>query len=407
MGTRVGGLLASRATSEATLPSGAQDYSSSRTATVRSKLTKPTGGGAARRTGGKLRWCCSSQPFGCRSVNRRPRPRRAVTLLELLVVIGVVLVLAAMLLPALQRAREQARRMRCASQLGQLAKGLAAYHTVWGCLPGVVYDGTVGQRLPAEGYILASPQLAVLPHVGYEDVYNAVNFSGYWADPLEDGFHAEPGLLYGRDINRTVLLLRLGLDLCPTDPVAGHGVGAGNSYFANAGYGPTLVHAPDEGPDWGNGVFRFPVVTSFRTFTDGLSHTAVFAERVNGSGASGTASPFRDMTDDVGPPVSDAEAMFRRCRRLAARPRGRWFTAVGAFWAISAYRYTLYTHTQVPNGEVPDCASVTQAMVTARSLHPGGVNVAFADGSVRFVGQDVDLWVWRAMATPSGGELTE
>lgn len=377
------------------------------TTTVCARPSVLTGPGAAGRADRRSDCSFSAAERSLQRYRNEPWARRGMTLVELLVVLGTLLVLAGMLLPAVQRAREQARRMRCANRLGQLAKGLAAYHTTWGCLPGVVYDGTEGQRLPASGYILASPQLAILPYVGYEAIYNAVNFSGYWADPLEDRFHVEQGLLYGRDINRTVLLQQVGLYLCPSDPLAGRGIGPGNSYFANAGYGPTLVYAPEEGSDWGNGVFRFPVVVSFRTFTDGLSHTAVFAERVNGSGANGTARPFRDMTDDVGPPVSDAEAMYRRCRRLAARPRASWFTAVGAFWAISAYRYTLYTHTQVPNGEVPDCASFTQAMVTARSLHPRGVNVAFADGAVRFIGQDVDLWIWRAMATPSGGEFAE
>ena len=335
--------------------------------------------------------------------------RRGITLVEVLVVLGVLLILAGLLLPAVQRARAAARRVQCSNQLRQMAQALQAYHDTWQTLPGVLYqryDPTV-RTLPANGYLLVSPQLSLLPYLGWDELYNAFNFTGYWDDPLAQ-LPRLADVLYASELNRTALQTPIDLFLCPSDRPL-RLVAPGTNYFANAGSGPTLVYTPEESPEFGNGVFRFPVTLTFADFTDGQTSTAVFAERVRGGGLSREPRSLRGLLTYSGLTAPSADAQHGACRQLAASSRpSAWFTQVGAFWAVAAYRYTLYNHIQSPNGPVPDCANGTYAaMVTARSFHPRGVNVAFADGSVRFVPQTIELSIWRAMATPAGGELAQ
>lgn len=108
--------------------------------------------------------------------------------------------------------------------------------------------------------------------------------------------------------------------------------------------------------------------------------------------------------------VQTADQLITACR-LAARSNGRSFVDGGRWWFWSGRERTLYNHAQAPNGRVPDClfwSMISSAgMATARSLHPGGVNVGLGDGSVRFVKDSIVPSVWRAIGTRNGGELVD
>ena len=78
---------------------------------------------------------------------------------------------------------------------------------------------------------------------------------------------------------------------------------------------------------------------------------------------------------------------------------------MGHWWLYAGYDNTFYNHVTVPNSSIPDCGTEMGGLVTSRSWHRGGVNVSMADGQSRFVDEDVDLRVWRALGTRAGGEV--
>ncbi len=200
--------------------------------------------------------------------------------------------------------------------------------------------------------------------------------------------------------------VRIDTFLCPTD--SGPFSATGNNYRGNVGLGPSI--APwVETRDSGNGLFMENQMTRPSYVTDGLSHTAAFSERLRGSGSAGSAVPERDFWGlTVG--VNTADELLIGCH-VAARPGVKAYPLAGNRWFWCGRDRTLYTHTQSPNGRVPDCilpnAFPPPGMATARSWHMGGVNVLMGDGSVRFALEGIQLSVWRGLGTRNGGELVD
>ena len=99
------------------------------------------------------------------------------------------------------------------------------------------------------------------------------------------------------------------------------------------------------------------------------------------------------------------------CAAFMAANNQQVYTYSGSWWFWTGKECSLYNHTQAPNGHVPDCihgSCVTSiAMSTARSFHPGGVNLLFGDGSVTFVREGLDQAIWRSLGTRNGGELVD
>ncbi len=329
------------------------------------------------------------------------------TLIELMVVLGVIAVLIALLLPAVQSAREGARRAQCASSLRQIGIALHAYHDANNCFPSTITSSVD----PGHRYVvyrgLYSIQLRLLPFLEQGPLFNAMNFA-VGTTPVDGyavGLHTDDDLTLIA-INSTVSTTRLGLFLCPSDverPDA-----PGNSYRANVGVGPW---APTTAEYWdsGNGFFQEVYTTSAAEVPDGLSHTVAFSERLMGSGGPATA-PDRDYFMAPGLVLS-ADDLLQGCR-IAARPGAvGGFNAGGKWWFWVGRDQTQYSHTQPPNGIIPDClfGGVTPpaGMSTARSHHPGGVNALMGDGSGRFVTETIRQEVWRGLGTRNGGELVD
>jgi len=337
--------------------------------------------------------------------------RRGMTLVEAMVVVGVLLILAGLLLPALGRVRATVRRLRCAANLRELAVATIQYHDAMGCMPptDVSWWRYIRPGLSdpfTRGHRHYSPQTHLLPWIGEDALYNAINFT-------LDEFCVISFLrdTYALRANLTVLRTRVGVFVCPADGEAR--VGPCLSYRGNMGLLDTFP-ARRGWPESGRGMFRAVPIT-FAEVTDGLSVTAMYAERVVGRG-------HRMRPDRDGDPmrremlaVSTGADVPRRADEwaavCAAASGARWgvgwpYWLAGRYWLPTSGRFALYNHVLVPNAMVYDCyVHYNWGVFSARSVHAGGVvNVAFGDGHVKPIPSSIDLNVWRALGTRDGGE---
>ena len=337
-------------------------------------------------------------------INRRARPLLppGFTLIEMLVVIAIVSILIGLLLPAVQSAREAARRARCQGNLRQIGVAVASYHESNNCFP-ICLTNVVRRGRPTY-YGAFSIQCRILPHLDQGATYNAINFA-VGAIPPEDAAyrHRDYAEL---DVHRTVSRVSIASFLCPTD--GGAFALSGNNYRANVGVGPNVATTAEH-PDSGNGLFLEVRTMTAAWVPDGLSHTVAFSERLRGTGRRDQPSPERDYYRSIGF-VRTADDLIQNCRILARAENRNVFDAGGAWWFWAGRERTLYNHAQVPNGRVPDCLDrniTAHGMATARSRHPGGVNGLMGDGAVRFVSDSINIQVWRGLGTRNGGELVD
>ena len=319
---------------------------------------------------------------------RKPIPRRGFTLIELLVVIAIIAVVVALLVPAVQSAREAARRTRCTANLKQIALGMHQYHGTSESLP-------PGKKACCWGTWL----IFVLPDVEQQALYNAYNVAGNNRPDQPAGFDTD--LRYFGVANRTVTSTSLAIYLCPSDStnapirltMSGQDYACTSQNYA-ANFGNTRQIQDDQpGNPFGGAPFGdvgSPLAdqlrpakstVALRDLTDGTSTTLLLSEVVVGQGADlrgfswwGDAAGFEAS---VPPNTPSPDVMV-----LAA-----------------------YCASVPPN---PPCIGVTPTqtdLYAARSRHPAGVNAAFADGAVRFVRDAINPVIWRNLSTSHGGEL--
>ena len=334
--------------------------------------------------------------------------RAAFTLIETLVVIAIVALLIGFLIPALQDAREAARRTGCQNNLRQMGIALAGYHADNQCFP--VNDSTRFVNLRKDGSAVIayegffSLHARLLPYLELNSIYHAINFEvGSGLSDLGD--QSDAGV--GQRANSTASSTAVAVFLCPSD--GGPASAAGTNYRGNVGVGPAgAVWA--EYRDSGGGLFQDVNLTTAAFVIDGLSHTVAFSERLVGSQAQAGIAPERDFWPMPGY-VQSGDELLRGCRLAARQGTAPTITWGGASWYFTGRESTLYTHTQPPNGLVPDCLlpnmRIPFGMATARSWHLGGVNATMGDGSTRFVAETIDLSVWRGLGTRNGGELVD
>jgi prepilin-type N-terminal cleavage/methylation domain-containing protein/prepilin-type processing-associated H-X9-DG protein len=338
----------------------------------------------------------------------RTRKLRGFTLIELLAVIAIIAVVIAVLLPAVQAAREAARRLQCVNNLKQIGLAFYCYENAVGCLP-------PGQ-LEANDNADWSAHTFLLPHIEQKPVYDAINFTGYPAIKPSDP--ANP-------VNRTAFNTTIKLYLCPSDidrltVAAGH-----NNYAACSGSSPDSVALKGPyngvfiGPDPTTGSDRIAQVFGFRDITDGLSNTAAFSEKVKGIGnvnARDLVFPT-SVVLDVAATGNPSIPVDYRDDCLAASPvttnleSGIYFNSYGgqgAYWLLGVPPHTRYTHVMTPNTWSCDYGFGGQSIRgahTASSRHPGGVDVLFCDGSVKFIKSSIAKETWWAIGTKGNGEL--
>ncbi len=339
--------------------------------------------------------------------------RRAFTLIELLVVIGIVALLAGLLLPAAQAARESARRARCANNLRQIGLAMHGYATDHATFPPSITNrfylpGPFHRSGEPVYWGIYSPQSRLLAHLDQVSLYNSINFTVGASPPEDVGASPPPESAQLSPFNATAIGTGLAVFLCPSD--GGALAATGCNYRGCTGIGifgtTNVIH-----PDSDNGLLPTGGVVPLAFVPDGLSHTAAFSERVRGSGTPGRSSPERDafltITDRPREPV-DLALVSCRASAFEGAPV---FANSGRWWFWSGDERAHYNHAQAPNGAIPDCfqssAVPTLGVTTARSRHPGGVNVLMGDGATRFVSESISRAVWRGLGSRNGGELVD
>jgi prepilin-type N-terminal cleavage/methylation domain-containing protein/prepilin-type processing-associated H-X9-DG protein len=324
---------------------------------------------------------------------------RGFTLIELLVVIAIIAVLIALLLPAVQAAREAARRAQCVNNLKQIGVGLHNYHSSIGSFPvGFLYPS---RAVPANTSPLQyrwSVLAQMLPYLEQGTISNALNFSLPLATrPAGGGSAFWPFTVE----NTTTMATRVAIFLCPSDGAPAPSADSGPTNYAfctgNGSNGGDATGA--------NGSFILGPAISFAHILDGSSQTAAASEQWLGVAgpyslppSSAAPSPSqRAFARLASPPLSDSAC--------GSAPDG-WLLNKGSGWWDGNYLNTLYNHYLTPNSRRYDCVTYhNPGWKAARSLHPGGVNVLFGDGHVRFTKDSINPGVWASLATRAGGEV--
>jgi prepilin-type N-terminal cleavage/methylation domain-containing protein/prepilin-type processing-associated H-X9-DG protein len=320
--------------------------------------------------------------------------RSGFTLIELLVVIAIIAVLIALLLPAVQSAREAARRIQCVNNEKQIGLALHNYVDSFNVLPAAEMGFLGLQNGPNYSAISM-----ILPFMEQTNIYNAINFSqlDYQFPPTT------------QDPNLTALTARINGLICPSDTYTGGGGGMESwgqtNYMADMGSGivwQSSLFPPNTTLPMPNGVFYGNSATRLAEITDGLSNTGFFGERVVGDFSTGIISPLGDVFFDPGAPLTPDDAMAQCLALNIYDPNNQIPMIMGVPW-IDGQHITL--HVTTPNTRSCGFFIVNRAVMPASSRHPGGTNMLFGDGSVKFIKDAISLQTYRALGTRNGGEV--
>jgi prepilin-type N-terminal cleavage/methylation domain-containing protein/prepilin-type processing-associated H-X9-DG protein len=359
--------------------------------------------------------------------------RAAFTLVELLVVIAIIAILVLLLLPAVNAAREAARNTQCKNNIRQLALAMVSYEAAHGHFPasetssGRDYAG--GSRGCKAGFY--SWHARILPYIEETQLHSSIDFMADMADQCNEGF---AGQISDSHPNARMAATPIEAFLCPSDGQAappsdlmGSAMPAPDSYAGNAGW-PALatgIHGERSTPAKYNGLVsvlnarvgndwqpKQPVRA--RHVKDGLSKTAAVAERLIQRGVTRDQilnGPEQTKSYHITEQPRTLQAMSERCSPESTHADLDYSAYVGRAW-ISGWAPTgaTYMHVKQPNSNHCHFShSITTGdfVVTPSSHHRGGVNVAYADGHVEFITDDVDSVVWWSIGSRNGGESAQ
>lgn len=325
--------------------------------------------------------------------------KRGFTLIELLVVIAIIAILVALLLPAVQQAREAARRTQCKNNLKQIGLALHNYLDVNGAFPPSFVSDISTLDTPGGEW---SIHARILPYLEESNLYNL----------------AQLELPYDAPENGDIAIQRVGAYQCPSDPndrTRVDGNGAPEHYPVSYGYNGGTWRVWDNATRRpGDGAFAPNARIAPRDFTDGMSNTLGFSEvkaftAYNRDGSTGTAT--------VPAGAGDVEALIGSGGSNKAN-------SGHTEWVDGRVHQTGFTVTLTPNAEVivpgaerpgdgdytscredKSCTGPTYAAVTSRSWHEGIVQSLLMDGSVRNISENIDLGLWRNLGQRNDGQV--
>jgi prepilin-type processing-associated H-X9-DG protein/prepilin-type N-terminal cleavage/methylation domain-containing protein len=331
-------------------------------------------------------------------MTRRPRPD-AFTLVELLVVIAIIGILIALLLPAVQQAREAARRAQCVNHLKQIGLAMQNHHSVYHKLPPgrnrTMVDGA-GRCFSAYAYLL--------PYLEADTLYQQIDFNLNPEDP-------------GNDValNQTIPYF-----LCPSDDFRKlQGLSAVHNYPLSTGTTYPLSPRNPAGTAV-TGVFFENSWLRLADILDGTSNTVCISETIKAEGGpsvwdgvsktNGFVLTRGNDNSSNGPELTDYASQCSGAGLLLQQTRG-------SRWLYGAPGHSMYNHMRAPNDAGIDCRGGLphsirtnhwwdrlSLSVAARSRHAGGVNALFCDGHVQFAQNSVSVAIWQALGSRSGGE---